>query len=254
MTEVITLTSAQLAAYKRDGFLVVESLLSLQEVNAFLQHQKSKPKDVDPGLRSHVVDQQWTYLAKHPNIAGVVAQLLGGRPRILQSMYLPKHAGQSKDKNAGVALHQDTHYLPTEPNTLMACWIAMSDTSAENGGLCVVPGSHHGGLYGTNQAASDEHVSWRQDYLMRNRSGEEWTQEFYSFEIEGIDPKSIHRLTVPRGAGVFFTGMTIHGSYANSSPTHDRLAFAVHYVNEGTWCLRADVQETVLVTDYSQRT
>ncbi|MCG8604746.1 hypothetical protein MJD09_07090, partial [bacterium] len=92
---------------------------------------------------------------------------------------------------------------------------------------------------------------WRQEYLMRNRSGEEWSQEFYSFEIEGIDPESVLKLSVPPGAGVFFTGMTIHGSYANTSPTRDRLAFAVHYVKEGSWCLRADVQETELITEYT---
>jgi ectoine hydroxylase-related dioxygenase (phytanoyl-CoA dioxygenase family) len=252
MTKPITLNASQVESYKRDGFLIAENLLSREEVAAFLEHQKNKQKDVDPGLRSHVVDARWAYLAKHPNVAGVVAHLLGGRPCILQSMYLPKYAGETKEKKVGIALHQDAHYLPTKPNTLMACWIAMSDTSAENGGLCVVPGSHHGELYGTNQASSDEHVSWRQEYLMRDRSGKEWTREFYSFEIDGLEPQSIQRLTVPKGGGVFFTGMTIHGSYANNSPTNDRLAFAVHYVREGTWCLRADVQETVLVSEYSR--
>ena len=51
--ERITLDAAQMAAYEQDGFLVVENLLSREEI-------------------------------------------------------------------AGVAFHQDTHYLPTEPNTLMA--------------------------------------------------------------------------------------------------------------------------------------
>ncbi len=251
MTKRITLNSSQITSYERDGFLVVESLLSEVEVDAFLVYQKNRAKEVDPGLRSHVVDPQWDYVARHPNVAGVATQLLGGRPSIVQSMYLPKFARQPKEENVGIALHQDAHYLPTEPNTLMACWIAMTDTNGDNGGLCVIPGSHHGKLHSTSQTSSDEHVSWRQEYLMRNRSGEEWTQEFYSFEIANIDPQSVCKLGVARGAGVFFTGMTIHGSYANASPTHDRLAFAVHYVREGTWCLRADVQETVLITDYS---
>ena len=42
----------------------------------------------------------------------------------------------------GVALHQDTHYIRNDPNTLMACWIALSKTEPENGGWYVVPGSH----------------------------------------------------------------------------------------------------------------
>ena len=82
---------------------------------------------------------------------------------------------------------------------------------------------------------------------MRNRAGKEWVHEFYSFEIDDLDPTSIQKLEVPKGAGVFFTGMTIHGSFANRSTSNDRLAFAVHYVREDTWVLRADVQDTVAV-------
>jgi ectoine hydroxylase-related dioxygenase (phytanoyl-CoA dioxygenase family) len=44
---------------------------------------------------------------------------------------------------------------------------------------------------------------------------------------------------------VFFTGLTIHGSYANRSPDRARRAFATHYVAEGTWVFRTDVQQTV---------
>ena len=243
MTDRI-LTAEQLAQYRRDGFLVVADLLSEEEVDAFLTHQETRPKEFDLGLRSHTVDPQWRYLANHPRIAGGVAQLIGGRPKIVQTMFLQKKAGAAAP---GTALHQDTHYLPNEPNTLMACWLAMSATGAENGGLCVVPGSHRQPLRTTHQSSTNEHVSWRQGHLMRDRSGKEWMHEFYSFEIDDLDPATIRKLDVPKGGGVFFTGMTIHGSFANHSATKDRLAFAIHYVSDATWVLRADVQETVSV-------
>jgi ectoine hydroxylase-related dioxygenase (phytanoyl-CoA dioxygenase family) len=51
-------------------------------------------------------------------------------------MYLNK----TQENNLGIALHQDTHYIPNTPNTLLACWIALSDTDETNGGLFVVPG------------------------------------------------------------------------------------------------------------------
>ncbi|MCY4376162.1 MAG: phytanoyl-CoA dioxygenase family protein [Spirochaetaceae bacterium] len=142
--------------------------------------------------------------------------------------------------------------LPTEPETLMACWVALSDTDPGNGGLCVVPGSHRDPLHDTHQAASPEHRSWRKNYEMRDRDGREWNQEMYSFEVDDVDSLDIQRLTVPRGSGVFFTGMTVHGSYANTSATRDRLAFAVHYVSEGTWVYRCDVQDTVSAGEYSE--
>ena len=162
---------------------------------------------------------------------------------IVQTMLLEKHPGEEAK---GTALHQDTHYLPNEPNTLMACWLAMSDTDATNGGLCVVPGTHNHPLYSTHKAMSlKDHQVWEVEHLMRDRSGKEWKQSFYSFEIDDLDPNSIIRLDVPKGAGVFFSGMTIHGSYANLSKENVRRAFATHYVAEGTWLLRADVQDVV---------
>ena len=38
------------------------------------------------------------------------------------------------------------------------------------------------------------------------------------------------KLTVPRGFAVFFTGLTIHSSYANRSRDHVQHALAVQYV------------------------
>ena len=110
----------------------------------------------------------------------MAAQLLGGDPRIVQTMYLPKKGGEEAP---GIALHQDSHYLLTEPNTLMACWLAMNDTGAENGGLCVVPGSHLQGLHSTHLASDDEHTSWRQEYTRRDREEKEWKREFINKKI-----------------------------------------------------------------------
>ena len=69
----------------------------------------------------------------------------------------------------------------------------------------------------------------------------------YSFQIQGLDEWTIEKLTVPKGSGVFFTGFTVHGSYANRSRDRIRRAFAVHYVREGSWVFRADVQNLTRV-------
>jgi ectoine hydroxylase-related dioxygenase (phytanoyl-CoA dioxygenase family) len=249
MGKMIKLNEKDLSFYENQGYLIVHNLLDLEEINLFLEYQKYRGTNDKLGLLRHTIDPEWEYIAKHKNIAGVVAQIYNATPYILQTMYLPKKAGQ---KRSGIALHQDTHYLPNDPNTLMACWVALSDTDGENGGLCVVPGSHKEKLFSTHQNISDVHDSWEIEYLMRDRDGKEWNQKFFSFEIDGIEKMEIKKLTVPKGSGVFFSGMTIHGSYANTSPKHDRLAFATHYVKAGTWILRADVQETVAVTKYSK--
>lgn len=236
------LTPAQVEHYRTEGYVIVPDLLTGAEIDSFIENQaKPKPPEWNLGLQSHKADPNWKYISNHPRIAGGAAQLLGGRPYIVQTMFLNKRAAGGQ----GIAIHQDTHYLPSEPNTLMACWLAMTDTDAGNGGLCVVPRSHRAGLHPTRKNVGADHVSWEVDYDMRDRDGREYKQHMYSFEITDLDPSQIVRLTVPRGAGVYFTGLTIHGSFANQSPDRLRSAFAVHYVKEGTWLFRRDVQETV---------
>jgi phytanoyl-CoA hydroxylase len=237
------LTNAELTQYGSEGFLVVPGLLTSGEVDEFVHHEAGQSKEARGRLDNHKTDLHWKKVATHPNMVGIVHQILGADPMILQTMYLEKWP---EEEARGTALHQDTHYLPNEPNTLMACWLAMSDTDEENGGLCVLPGSHLKNLYSTHKASSQkDHQVWESEHRMRDRSGKEWTQVFYSFEIDGVDRPQMKFLTVPKGAGVFFSGMTIHGSYANTSRDRVRRAFATHFVAEGTWVLRADVQEVV---------
>jgi len=240
------LSPDQVARYRDEGYLVVPDLLTEEEVNAFLEHEARRPKDVAYNLHGHMLDPQYRYLATHPRVVAVVRQLLGGAPRIVQTMFLHK----APEGGKGIALHQDSHYLPNEPNTLMACWLALTDTDADNGGLCVVPGSHKEGLRSAHKARdASEHVVWETIYQMRDRQGREWEQPMVSFEIDDLDPSRLVYLTVPRGAGVFFTGMTIHGSFANRSSARPRPAFATHYVHESTWVFRQDVQDTMSCGD-----
>ena len=248
------LSQEQIGAYHRDGFIIVENLLTDDEIDRFVSYEhEPKPDDWKQDLRHHAKDEVWRYLAVHPNVTEPVSQLIGGRPMVVQTMYMEKKpSGVSDLGGQGVALHQDLHYLPCEPNTLIACWIAMSDTDAENGGLCVVPGSHKDGLYQTHKNENDqEHDSWEFDYTMRDRDGKEWIQHMYSFEIEGLDMNRLQKLTVPKGAGVIFSGLTIHGSYANRTKDRVRRAFATHYVREDSWMYRADVQEVMALGNSS---
>jgi ectoine hydroxylase-related dioxygenase (phytanoyl-CoA dioxygenase family) len=239
------LTQVEKESYRRDGYLLVHDLLAPGEVARFVTYEARQETERRSHLDNHKRDAEWRAIATHPNVGGIASQLLEAVPWIVQTMYLEKHPGEEAK---GTALHQDTHYLPNEPNTLMACWLALSDTDEENGGLCVLPGSHRGPLYATHRASSmKDHQVWESEHLLRDRQGREWRETFYSFEIDGIDRSMMTFLTVPAGSGVFFTGMTIHGSYANRSASRVRRAFATHFVAEGTWVFRADVQEIVPV-------
>lgn len=246
------LTKEQIEAYKRDGYIIVPDLLTDEEIDRFVAYERQpKPDGWRQDLRHHVDDEQWKYMATHPRVVSAVRQIIGGEPRVVQTMYMEKHpSGVTDVGGQGVALHQDFHYLPCEPDTLLACWIALSDTDPENGGLVVVPGSHKDGLYETHKNVNaEEHDSWEIDYLMRDRDGKEWVEHMYSFEIDSLDMDRLDKLTVPKGDGVIFDSLTIHGSYANRTTDRVRIAFATHYIREDTWMFRADVQDVMAVGD-----
>mgnify|MGYP000064826885 CR=1 FL=1 len=238
------LSPEEVEQYGRDGYLIVADLLTSGEVDDFVRYEAERESTEPRGLQCHREDGRWKGLAHHPQIAGIVGQLLAGRPRVVQTMYMNK----PPQGGTGIALHQDTHYIRNEPNSLMACWLALSDTDEENGGLCVVPGSHRRGLYAFERVRdTGEHTTWETVYEMSGPDGAEWEENMHSFDIVGLEEEDIVRLSVPIGAGVFFTGMTVHGSYANRSSDRPRRAFAIHYVGAETWIYRRDLQDPVPV-------
>lgn len=244
-TESRTLLSqAQIKQFNDEGYIVVPNLLTEKEVDDFVDYEASQDPERRNHLDNHKINEHWARVAKHPRIVGSMLQVLNTkRPMIVQTMYLEKRPAEP---GKGTALHQDNHYLPNEPTTLTACWLAMSDTDGENGGLCVVPRSHRNGLYKTHKATnSKDHQVWESEHLMRDRSGKEWKEKFYSFEIDGLDLQTVVNLEVPKGSGVIFSSYTIHGSYGNRSANRVRRAFATHFVADGSWVFRADVQNIV---------
>ena len=228
------------AQYHRDGYLIAPGLLSCEEVEAFKRHNQDVFAGLKrTGLTNHLVDETWARTAGHPRIKAALTALMGGRPMCIQTMMLSK-----MPEGKGIAIHQDGYYIVTEPETLNACWIALDDADASNGGLCIVPGSHKGPyLEMVMPQDATRHASWTTTYEYRDRSGKTWAVPLHSAEVKGWDESREVILTVPAGGAVFFTGRTIHGSHRNDSSDRPRRAFACHYVREGSWVYRTDIQQ-----------
>ena len=237
------LSEADLKAYREQGFVVVHDLLTPDQIERFLNLSHSEELDREGTLKRHYVSDVYRELALEPRVVDKVEQILEGDAEVVQSMYLCKNPG-----GTGIPLHQDEHYIRNEPSSLMACWIALTDTGAKNGGFCVVPGSHKTGLLSTHQHAADADADeYEEELTLRDREGKQWKERMYRFEIDDLAPESIQTLEIPPGAGVLFDGKLIHGSFGNRSTDQPRLAFAIHYVRAGTWVFRTDVQPTMPV-------
>src|SRR5438105_3473783 len=166
---IFMLTETQLAKYREQGFAIVEDLFTPAECDEIIRRAYDivsgkiasdegvslEPAAVEQGLvgkenkpdylfklssTMHLSDDVFRKYAGHERVAEVLHQLMGsGEVVCMQSMFIDK----APNIGVGQPYHQDAYYLVTEPDTLMAAWIACDDADEENGCLHVVPGSQN---------------------------------------------------------------------------------------------------------------
>jgi phytanoyl-CoA hydroxylase len=148
------LSPKEVSSWTRRGFLNAGPILDPEEIDALrLEYDRLVRPDcqvlgnerdgVYPcramlGFRSELYRQ----LIRDPRLLGIAVQLLGTDVRFWWDQ------GINKTPGAGsyIAWHQDNGYTNGRTAPDLACWLALDDSDADNGGLFVVPGSHRLGL------------------------------------------------------------------------------------------------------------
>jgi ectoine hydroxylase-related dioxygenase (phytanoyl-CoA dioxygenase family) len=226
------LTDAQLAAYQRDGFLVLRGLLSPVETQGLRErfmeihrqaldansemrrHYQPKTLDETRGdilahypriMMPHRFDEASKAFMLDQRIGQVLADLFSEEPFAAQSMLYFKPPGAR-----GQAFHQDDYYLKTAPGHCMAAWIALDDCDAANGTLFVAPGSH-------TQPILCPHAA-------------DLTQSFTTEEVSIPENTEPVEVLLAAGDVLFFNGALIHGSTPNTTSDRFRRSFICHYV------------------------
>ncbi len=124
--------------------------------------------------------------------------------RFVQSAIVYK---QPKNEIVQFGFHRDSAYLPNDPESLVLAFVALDETTAENGCLEVIPQSH------------------------LDPSQMVFTLTPHGFVPDGREPKpAIEKaifLPVSRGSVVFLHGQTLHASKPNRS-SGPRRALIVH--------------------------
>ncbi|KAJ8673487.1 hypothetical protein QAD02_004749 [Eretmocerus hayati] len=111
-------------------------------------------------------------------------------------------------KGAPYLMHQDYPYFPFKKHTMMAVFIHMDDTTPENGGLCVYPGSHKLGPI-PDKVLIDENQE-KYHYVDPDQ-----------YPISGAEP-----ICAKKGDIVIFSYLLLHGSYVNKSNRPRRMFLA----------------------------
>ena len=142
-----TLSSQQVAAYERDGFVFPVPVLSAAETYALRADLESWEQRV-----SHLIDWpeksksyllfDWAdRLVHHPRVLDAVEDLIGPDILVYHSTLFSKEAHQ----DAFVRWHQDGVYFFLEPRLHVTAWVALSEASVEAGCMRAIAGSHKRG-------------------------------------------------------------------------------------------------------------
>ena len=115
-----------------------------------------------------------------------------------------------------MAWHQDySYWTRTTPLAHLTCWIGLDDSTRENGCLHYVPGSHKWDLLPITGLAGD------MDAIQEVLNDEQWAAFQKPVAVE-----------LRKGECSFHHGLTIHGSFENTSD-RPRRAVVINTIRDG---------------------
>ena len=233
----------QKTVFEEEGYLVVENLLSPEELvdcqaeilrlhklaaeleakgeNGHFQREpyaKNESQEMDsqsvvddglPVLRKAENTRQYSEvfrrLSIHPKLIQVVQNLLGPDLLLFRStlMFKPAFHGSAH------GIHQDSAYWPMEPPKLVTVSIALNDATPENGCFKVIPQSHKWGLQ------SWGHIARKQDESLTDHEDRDFSDQ--------ID------VPLSAGSALFFHSLMAHGSGPNQSPNPRNTALYAYF-------------------------
>jgi phytanoyl-CoA hydroxylase len=193
----------------RDGVLVLEDLFSeaelapiSDEVDRVIRREVTYVPDFDliyePGtdrlrnaFRLHQYAAPFLDFARKPQLVSVLREILGSPLRLYGSQVF------AKPPRVGTAVppHQDMPYWPFSPDDMVSAWVALDDSTEENGCVRFALGSHTLG---------------RLEHAPSGVAGN-------SLGLIGSVPGPEFAAVVRRGSCVLHHSLTVHHSNPNTS-------------------------------------
>lgn len=243
------MTRLDLAAYERDGFLVLEDFVSQAECDAlqaraaelaagfrpgptataFSTRNQAHARDVyfresGGAIRFFVEEEAPDRLNKIGHALHDLDPVFGRFSRHERLADLARQVGLREPLllqsmylfkyarvGAEVGWHQDATYLRTDPPSVTGFWLALDDADRDNGCLMALPGGHRGPLRRWFGYEGDELVT-------RTLESSPWPP---------VEPVA---LEARRGTLVVLHGLLPHASAANRS-ARPRHAYALHLID-----------------------
>ena len=179
-------------------------------------------------LRVHMLHRKLEFHERyllHPRVLDALEVLIGPDVAALQSMLFLKPPGKP-----GQGWHQDSYYIPTQPDTLCGAWIAIDDADEQNGAMWFAKGS---GAEPVHPPCPEVKYGFGDRFI----SDVDWVKGVSNVNDEENDLANVASKydqvlgSVKAGDVVFFNGHVLHRSKQNWSTDRFRRAFVGHFCN-----------------------
>lgn len=215
MTAVVN--SELVEKYEKEGYLVFPDVLDanlMKEAQAHISWLINKNPDLRPEqLHTNLIhnDPFWLRLVSDDRMLDIAQSFIGPDIALFASHYICKPAFTGQP----VLWHQDGSYWPLEPMKVITLWLAVDDSTVENGCLRVIPGTHN--------------------LTLQEMKGSFDVENVLSSEIEKkfVDESKAVDLVLKSGSVSIHHPNIIHGSKANLSPNR-RAGLTIRYIPTST--------------------
>ena len=209
--------NAAMEHFEAEGYALFPHILDaglIEEASQHVEWLQSRHSHLRPEQLGHTLmtdDPFWVRLVSDDRLLDIAQQFIGPNIALFASHYIskPPFDGQR------VLWHQDGSYWPLDPMEVVTLWLAVDDSTPENGCMRVIPRTQHSDLMEMKRRPDVQSVlgSGMDDALVD--------------ETQAVD------CVLPRGGVSVHHPNLIHGSEANHSP-HRRCGLTIRYIPTST--------------------
>ncbi len=235
----LPLNDAEVAQYHEDGYVIPdfrlpeETLAAIRDDHDRLLARHPEYVDYCPALLAH--DLSFLNYARLPDILDRVEQLIGPDVALWNSSLFAKPAR----KGRATPWHQDGEYWPIRPLATCTAWIAIDDSTPENGCLRIIKGSHKAKYLRPHDTNTDPNLTLNQE-----------------MPLTADDESRIADIVLEAGQISLHDVYLVHGSAANTSgkPRRGMTLRFMPTTSVFDRALAAEQHEKIGIVDHSVRT
>jgi ectoine hydroxylase-related dioxygenase (phytanoyl-CoA dioxygenase family) len=213
--------------FEVDGFYSPLRLINTKQANCYRDQLETIEKvtgSLHYRFKIHTALKMAYELATNNTLLDAVETLLG--PNIL--LYNATFVIKEPRTNAHVSWHQDLTYWGFNDDKEVAAWVALSDTSRENGCMHMIAGSHKDGELQHKSTIDSSNVL------------------YFGQTVEGVNDEQARCLPLHAGEASLHHGWTLHTSYPNQS-NERRIGLNLNYISTDMFQTQTEDDSAILV-------